>query len=233
MWKCLHFQKPDHELWRWQTVQGLKPINLIQRLVVKLANLSDVRVIGKSWLSAGAENWRLLQDWFARIWLQVNNFLHQRFLYKYQISRKLKQKYLLSYHLLLCWRRKPFQISSSFFQDVFSGFMFLRNLFELIFFNGNKQSWWSINWLNEGSQIPIFYPKFPSAQSPHDIYETISSVCSLRTSQSQTYSSFQAWVSQFIFSWLPIYRGKKKRKVNPVAVTSAVGPWIMATISGS
>lgn len=129
MWKCLHFQKPDLELWRWQTVQGFKPINLIQRWVVKLANLSDVRLIGKSWLSAGAENWRLAQDWFARIWLQVNNFLHQRFLYKYQISRKLKQKQLLSHHLVLCWRRRPFKISSSLFQDVFSGFIFLRNVF--------------------------------------------------------------------------------------------------------
>lgn len=197
MWKCLHFQKPDLELWRWQTVQGFKPINLIQQLVVKLANLSDVPVIGKSWLSACAENWRLAQDWFARIWLQVNNFLHN---YKYQISRKLKQKYLLSHHLVLCWRRRPFKISSSFFQDVFSGFIFLRN----IFFNEKKQSSWNIKGLNEGSQIPTFHPKFPSAQSPHDIYETISSVCSLRTSQSQTYSSFQAWVSQFIFSRLPI-----------------------------
>lgn len=154
MWKCLHFLKPDLELWRWQTVQGFKPINLIQPLVVKLANLSDVCFIGKSWLSAGAENWRVLQDWFARIWLQLNNFLHQCFLYKYQISQEPKQKYPLSHHLVLCSRRRPSKISSSFFLDIY------------IYIYMLQQSCWSIN---EDSQIPIFFV-FPSAQIPHDIY---------------------------------------------------------------
>lgn len=35
----------------------------------------------------------------------------------------------LSHHWVLCWRRRPFQISSCFLQDVFPAFIFLRNVF--------------------------------------------------------------------------------------------------------
>lgn len=69
--------------------------------------------------------------------------------------------------------------------------------------------------LKKPTNIVIFQPKVlvtstpiltssTISNSPHDIYETIFSLCSLRTSQSQTYSSFHVWVSRFIFSWLPI-----------------------------
>lgn len=52
----------------------LQPIILIQLLVVKIINLSDVRVIRNNLLLAVVENWRLALDWVVSILLEVKLF---------------------------------------------------------------------------------------------------------------------------------------------------------------
>jgi len=52
----------------------LQPITLIQPLVVKITNLSDVCVIRNNLLLAVVENWRLTLDWVVSLLLEVNNF---------------------------------------------------------------------------------------------------------------------------------------------------------------
>lgn len=101
-----------------------------------------------------------IEDWggigVARIWLEVNNFFMNLSL---QISDQPKagaEAPLISSSR----RRRPFKISYGFFEDVFSGFIFLRVVFiqcldfffELLI---NPQSWWGIKGLGDGSQIPI------------------------------------------------------------------------------
>ena len=51
----------------------LQPITLIQLLVVKITNLSDVGVIRNNTLLAVVENWRLTLDWVVSLLLEVNN----------------------------------------------------------------------------------------------------------------------------------------------------------------
>lgn len=87
-----------------------QPIILIQPLVVKITNLSDVCVIRNNLLLALAENWRLALDCVARILLEVNNFFLKLFFQgpqKYQISWKLGENHYLSANLLAS---RPFKM---------------------------------------------------------------------------------------------------------------------------
>lgn len=106
----------------------LQPINLIQRLVVKLTNLSDVRVIGKGSLSAVAENWSLAWDWVARIWLEVNNFFTSVFPANIRSAESWSRTLLIS-SLSVVLEKKTISNLILFPTGCLRCFHFLRNVF--------------------------------------------------------------------------------------------------------
>lgn len=88
----------------------LQPITLIQLLVVKITNLSDVCVIRNNLLLADVENWRVVLDWMVSILLEVNNSFMVFISSGFKLFRgtseisDFKTKWKLELEaLLICW----------------------------------------------------------------------------------------------------------------------------------
>lgn len=80
----------------------LQPIILIQLLVVKIANLSDVCVIRENLLLALVENWRPALDWVAGILCEVDNLFIKLFSRDLRNIRSAGAKN--TSYLLICWQ---------------------------------------------------------------------------------------------------------------------------------